>query len=183
MGFSSLCVWVHRDRNHSILGDFFALLSAVTDGLFAGQTSFILFTYIWKRRYIKEKNIYLCSWKIVVLIIVIIHWQNTNSAVLLKKYAGEEGEKVDIQKFFGYIGLFTLVSLWWLGKTNFLCSDLTFSINLSTCNLSKLSQQKCLLQTSIKDLKFFMTVNVTCCLWYIIKIVLPCTKNCVQLST
>ncbi|KAF3967261.1 hypothetical protein ACB098_01G315400 [Castanea mollissima] len=57
------------DRNHSILGDFFALLSAVTDGLFA---------------------------------------------VLLKKYAGEEGEKVDIQKFFGYIGLFTLVSLWWL---------------------------------------------------------------------
>ncbi|XP_023912750.2 uncharacterized transporter C405.03c [Quercus suber] len=57
------------DRNHSILGDFFALLSAVTDGLFA---------------------------------------------VLLKKYAGEEGEKVDMQKFFGYIGLFALVSLWWL---------------------------------------------------------------------
>jgi len=83
--------------------------------------------------------------------------------VLLKKYAGEEGEKVDMQKFFGYIGLFALVSLWWLGKTKILCSDLTFSINLSTCNLSKLSQQKCFPQTSIKDLKFFMTVNVTCC--------------------
>ncbi|CAN8326907.1 unnamed protein product [Cochlearia groenlandica] len=34
--------------------------------------------------------------------------------VLLKKFAGEEGEGVDVQKLFGYIGLFTLVSLWWL---------------------------------------------------------------------
>ncbi|CAO2825846.1 unnamed protein product [Amaranthus hypochondriacus] len=34
--------------------------------------------------------------------------------VLLKKYAGEEGGKVDIQKLFGYIGFFTLVALWWL---------------------------------------------------------------------
>ncbi|KAE8687462.1 hypothetical protein F3Y22_tig00111014pilonHSYRG00007 [Hibiscus syriacus] len=34
--------------------------------------------------------------------------------VLLKKFAGEEGEKVDVQKLFGYIGLFTLVALWWL---------------------------------------------------------------------
>ncbi|KAE8654553.1 EamA-like transporter family isoform 2 [Hibiscus syriacus] len=33
--------------------------------------------------------------------------------VLLKKFAGEE-EKVDVQKLFGYIGLFTLVALWWL---------------------------------------------------------------------
>ncbi|KAH9304631.1 hypothetical protein KI387_009035 [Taxus chinensis] len=35
-------------------------------------------------------------------------------AVLLKKYTGSEGEKVDVQKFFGYIGLFALVALWWL---------------------------------------------------------------------
>ncbi|XVE97393.1 hypothetical protein REPUB_Repub03eG0015500 [Reevesia pubescens] len=34
--------------------------------------------------------------------------------VLLKKFTGEEGEKVDVQKLFGYIGLFTLVALWWL---------------------------------------------------------------------
>ncbi|CAL9053989.1 unnamed protein product [Musa banksii] len=34
--------------------------------------------------------------------------------VLLKKFAGEEGEGVDVQKLFGYVGLFTLVALWWL---------------------------------------------------------------------
>ncbi|XP_056166789.1 uncharacterized vacuolar membrane protein YML018C-like isoform X2 [Syzygium oleosum] len=34
--------------------------------------------------------------------------------VLLKKFAGEEGEGVDVQKLFGYIGLFTFVALWWL---------------------------------------------------------------------
>ncbi|XWS70751.1 hypothetical protein CRYUN_Cryun03dG0075700 [Craigia yunnanensis] len=34
--------------------------------------------------------------------------------VLLKKFSGEEGERVDMQKLFGYIGLFALVSLWWL---------------------------------------------------------------------
>ena len=38
------------------------------------------------------------------------------AAVLLKKFAGGEGEKADVQKLFGYIGLFTLVALWWLGK-------------------------------------------------------------------
>ncbi|XP_041003436.1 uncharacterized transporter C405.03c-like [Juglans microcarpa x Juglans regia] len=57
------------DRNQSFLGYVFALLSAMTDGLFT---------------------------------------------VLLKKFAGEEGEKVDLQKLFGYIGLVILVSLWWL---------------------------------------------------------------------
>ncbi|KAL2559462.1 EamA-like transporter family [Forsythia ovata] len=36
--------------------------------------------------------------------------------VLLKKYCGEEGERADVQKLFGYVGLFTLVALWWLGK-------------------------------------------------------------------
>ncbi|RWV99616.1 hypothetical protein BHE74_00036211 [Ensete ventricosum] len=43
-------------------------------------------------------------------------YYNMNIAVLLKKFAGEEGEGVDVQKLFGYVGLFTLVSLWWLGK-------------------------------------------------------------------
>ena len=36
--------------------------------------------------------------------------------VLLKKFTGSEGEKGDVQKFFGYIGLFTLLGLWWLGE-------------------------------------------------------------------
>ncbi|KAI6682307.1 hypothetical protein NL676_036188 [Syzygium grande] len=35
-------------------------------------------------------------------------------AVLLKKYAGEEGERVDMQKLFGCIGLISLLSFWWL---------------------------------------------------------------------
>ncbi|KAK1323541.1 hypothetical protein QJS10_CPA02g00210 [Acorus calamus] len=34
--------------------------------------------------------------------------------VLLKKFSGAEGERVDVQKLFGYVGLFTLVALWWL---------------------------------------------------------------------
>ncbi|KAF5748163.1 hypothetical protein HS088_TW04G00113 [Tripterygium wilfordii] len=34
--------------------------------------------------------------------------------VLLKKFCGEDGERIDVQKLFGYIGLFTLVALWWL---------------------------------------------------------------------
>ncbi|KAJ4850008.1 hypothetical protein Tsubulata_016244 [Turnera subulata] len=34
--------------------------------------------------------------------------------VLLKKFTGDEGERADVQKLFGYIGLFTLVALWWL---------------------------------------------------------------------
>ncbi|KAJ0716607.1 hypothetical protein HanPI659440_Chr13g0514551 [Helianthus annuus] len=34
--------------------------------------------------------------------------------VLLKKFSGEEGERVDVQKLFRYIDLFTLVALWWL---------------------------------------------------------------------
>lgn len=44
--------------------------------------------------------------------------------VLLKKFAGKEGEGADVQKVFGYIGLFTLVALWWLGEV----SLATFSI-------------------------------------------------------
>ncbi|MQL84289.1 hypothetical protein Taro_016801, partial [Colocasia esculenta] len=38
--------------------------------------------------------------------------------VLLKKFAGEEGEGADVQKLFGYVGLFTLVALWWLGRAS-----------------------------------------------------------------
>lgn len=34
--------------------------------------------------------------------------------VLLKKYAGDEGQGVDVQKLFGYVGLYTLIALWWL---------------------------------------------------------------------
>ncbi|CAJ1973695.1 unnamed protein product [Sphenostylis stenocarpa] len=53
---------------HSLVGDLFGILSAISYGLFT---------------------------------------------VLLKKFSGE-GERVDVQKLFGYIGLFTLVALWWL---------------------------------------------------------------------
>ncbi|XP_014502271.1 uncharacterized vacuolar membrane protein YML018C isoform X2 [Vigna radiata var. radiata] len=53
---------------HSLVGDLFGILSAMSYGLFT---------------------------------------------VLLKKFSGE-GERVDVQKLFGYIGLFTLVALWWL---------------------------------------------------------------------
>ncbi|CAI0438573.1 unnamed protein product [Linum tenue] len=34
--------------------------------------------------------------------------------VLLKRSAGSQDEKVDMQKFLGFIGIFTLVGLWWL---------------------------------------------------------------------
>uniref|UniRef100_A0A5B7BUE3 EamA domain-containing protein n=1 Tax=Davidia involucrata TaxID=16924 RepID=A0A5B7BUE3_DAVIN len=60
---------ISESRKHSIIGDIFGLLSAV---------SYALFT------------------------------------VLLKKFAGSEGDKVDVQKFFGFIGLFTFLGLWWL---------------------------------------------------------------------
>lgn len=45
--------------------------------------------------------------------------------VLLKKFAGEEGEGVDVQKLFGYIGLFTLVALWWLGIKHYIFNFFT----------------------------------------------------------
>ncbi|GAB2300283.1 hypothetical protein Dimus_034318 [Dionaea muscipula] len=57
------------NTRHSLVGDLFAILSAVTYGLFT---------------------------------------------VLLKKYAGEEGKKLDMQKLYGFIGLFILSTLWWL---------------------------------------------------------------------
>ena len=39
----------------------------------------------------------------------------TTNAVLLKKFAGGGG-RVDVQKLFGSMGLFTLAALWWLSK-------------------------------------------------------------------
>ncbi|KAL4181943.1 hypothetical protein AMTRI_Chr12g239950 [Amborella trichopoda] len=60
---------ISQSGSHSIIGDVFGLLSAITYGLFT---------------------------------------------VLLKRFSGAEGEKVDVQKLFGYIGLFTIVALWWL---------------------------------------------------------------------
>lgn len=60
---------ISETRKHSITGDIFGLLSAISYGLFT---------------------------------------------VLLKKSSGSKGDKVDVQKFFGYIGLFTLLGLWWL---------------------------------------------------------------------
>ncbi|XP_010268510.1 PREDICTED: thiamine-repressible mitochondrial transport protein THI74-like isoform X1 [Nelumbo nucifera] len=60
---------ISEGAKHSIAGDIYGLLAAVTYGLFT---------------------------------------------VLLKRCAGSEGEKIDVQRFFGYIGLFTLLGLWWL---------------------------------------------------------------------
>ncbi|XWS27071.1 hypothetical protein CRYUN_Cryun26dG0085100 [Craigia yunnanensis] len=57
----------NKSGNHTLLGDLFAILSAMTYELFT---------------------------------------------VLLKKFSGEEGERVDMQKLFGYIGLFALVVAW-----------------------------------------------------------------------
>lgn len=47
---------------------------------------------------------------------LILIMKNNHTSVLLKKFCGAEGERIDVQKLFGYIGLFTLVALWWLGK-------------------------------------------------------------------
>jgi solute carrier family 35 protein F5 len=46
--------------------------------------------------------------------------------VMLKRYAGEEGEKVDMQRVFGFMGLFILVGSWWLGVNSSL-STVQFS--------------------------------------------------------
>lgn len=50
-------------------------------------------------------------------------------AALLRKQVGGEGEggeeKADLQKVFGFIGLFTLVGLWWLGKALSLLTPLS----------------------------------------------------------
>ena len=48
--------------------------------------------------------------------------------MLLKRSAGSEGDKVDVQKFFGYIGLFTLLGFWWLGKM--MANVITFFLKL-----------------------------------------------------
>lgn len=59
--------------------------------------------------------------------------------VLLKKFSGEEGERVDVQKLFGYIGLFTLVALWWLGKSKLLiCQIYKYSSNYTISFFGKI---------------------------------------------
>lgn len=45
--------------------------------------------------------------------------------MLLKKFCGEEGEKVDVQKLFGYLGLFSLIALWWLGNISLFQFNIT----------------------------------------------------------
>lgn len=45
-------------------------------------------------------------------------------SVMLKKYGGEEGGNVDMQKVFGFIGFVTLVGFWWLGNDHVLLSYL-----------------------------------------------------------
>lgn len=59
--------------------------------------------------------------------------------MLLKKFAGEEGERADVQKLFGYIGLFTLVALWWLGKCSKIVMLLCTVISMSQFDLVLLS--------------------------------------------
>lgn len=39
-------------------------------------------------------------------------------SVLLEKSAGS-GEKADMERFFGYLGIFTLFGLWWIGNGHF----------------------------------------------------------------
>lgn len=58
--------------------------------------------------------------------------------MLLKKFAGseEEGDKVDVQKLFGYVGLFTLLGLWWLGEWN---NDYRIYLFSSSSNLLMLN--------------------------------------------
>ncbi|KAG0616274.1 hypothetical protein M758_5G103600 [Ceratodon purpureus] len=52
--------------------------------------------------------------------------------VMLKKYGGEEGSGVDMQKMFGFIGLYTLIGGWWLiFPLNFMGLEPTFSVPTS----------------------------------------------------
>ncbi|WOL01145.1 hypothetical protein Cni_G09859 [Canna indica] len=92
-------------RHEAIMGsglvrDLFGLLSAMT---------YVLFTSPW--------HLIILIFMIVLADYVLLKLNiNMNNAVLLKKFVGEEGEEVDVQKLFGYVGLFTFVSLWWLSK-------------------------------------------------------------------
>jgi solute carrier family 35 protein F5 len=85
---------------HSIIGDILGLLSAVSYGLFTG-TLFVLAEVITPTISLNSVKFF---WPI--------------ATVLLKKISGKEGEGADVQKVFGYIGLFTLVAMWWLGEVS-----------------------------------------------------------------
>lgn len=87
---------LRRTRKHSITGDIYGLLSAISFGLFTGKACYV-------RKWYENSDAWLLT-------------DDLFQAVLLKKFAGSEGHKGDVQKLFGYIGLFSLVGLWWLGK-------------------------------------------------------------------
>lgn len=98
-----------RNGTRSLVGDLFGLLSAMTYGLFTGWILLLVFQSF-------------CCKGICSIVIHMLHYHANNhfksnlAAVLLKRLSGAEGERIDVQKLFGYIGLFTLVTLWWLGK-------------------------------------------------------------------
>uniref|UniRef100_K3Y828 EamA domain-containing protein n=1 Tax=Setaria italica TaxID=4555 RepID=K3Y828_SETIT len=81
----------------TLLGDMFGLMSAIAYGLFTGRLFYFSALFA-----VNFMNLTAKCFNIV--------------PVLLKKFCGEEGEKVDVQKLFGYLGLFSLVALWWLGN-------------------------------------------------------------------
>ncbi|KAA8522965.1 hypothetical protein F0562_009388 [Nyssa sinensis] len=97
------------NEKQSIVGDLFAILSAMTYALFT---------------------------------------------VLLKKFTGEEGEKVDMQKLYGYIGLFTLVFLWWLIQYGLL---LRWVSNLNSQSLTLLKWKDFFLPTALLEV-FSVTI-------------------------
>ncbi|KAJ8751804.1 hypothetical protein K2173_025992 [Erythroxylum novogranatense] len=90
----------------SLVGDLFGLLSAMSYGLFTGLDSLTVNSFMMKL--FPSFGSLGCSW------IILITQHRIIAAVLLKKLTGEEGERADVQKLFGYIGLFTLVALWWV---------------------------------------------------------------------
>ena len=77
-------------RRRTFVGDVLGLLSAVSYGLFTG---------LLLNAYIHSEYVLMCG---------------GGGAVLLNKFCGHEERRV--QKLFGYIGLSTIVSLWWLSK-------------------------------------------------------------------
>lgn len=98
-----------RNGTRSLVGDLCGLLSAMTYGLFTGWILLLVFQSFCCNRHLFNS-------------FHMLHYHANNhlksnlAAVLLKRLSGAEGERIDVQKLFGYIGLFTLVTLWWLGK-------------------------------------------------------------------
>lgn len=99
-------IYVLSNGQRSLVGDLFGLLSAMSYGLFTGWQIWFKSRLLFISKFLN----YLDRKSYVPIYFAV------NIAVLLKKFSGEEGENADVQKLFGYIGLFTLVALWWLGK-------------------------------------------------------------------